>query len=78
MEHVPAGDDPRRDMDYETPYIADGVGDCSVGACSNPGATVTKHHWANRPKGQLYTRCEEHQRFREAELRAQTWRGMHE
>jgi hypothetical protein len=56
------GADPREHMEYGVGYEWPEPGICSVGTCRMHGPiTVTKHHWANRPLGQLFSRCPYHQ-----------------
>jgi len=64
-------DDERPHMEYETPYLWPKPGLCTFQPCYANGTvyddlTVTKHHWSNRPKGQLNSRCPDHQAKYEA------------
>jgi hypothetical protein len=52
------GIDVRPQMEYEVAYGRTPRGTCTF--CKNEGETLTKHHWAHRPKGHLITRCTQH------------------
>lgn len=58
LDHVP---DARTLVEYEEPFIAKGSHFCTYCRTETPGQVITvKQHWANRPLGQLVTRCPMH------------------
>lgn len=64
--------DPRPDMVYDQPYTQVSAGKCTYchDGRERTDLAVTKHHWANRPLGQLNSRCPEHQRHHDADRAA--------
>jgi hypothetical protein len=56
--------DIRLSMEYEVPQKRPDPGKCSFCA-STDELMITKHRWANRPLGQLQTRCPHHQQMYE-------------
>ena len=53
-------------IDYLEPFAWDRSSPCTY--CAEPAAVVVKHHWSNRPLGQLVSRCEYHWARYEAAL----------
>ena len=58
LGHVP---DARTLVEYEEPFQATHNSYCTYCRANVPGPVITiKQHWANRPLGQLISRCPQH------------------